>query len=115
VPDSQFPPSGLAGARRGRVLVVVHEQVELLDVDQDRLGVRRRDPLPLGGAAAGPAGPHVAEEVQHQLGHPGRVGGQPGLADAPSLGALMRAAVQRSADGQLTSIGESRKPASRPG
>ena len=73
VPGSQFPPSRLAGGRRGRVLVVVHEQVELLGMDQHRLGVRRRYPLPGGGAAAGLAGPHVPEEVLHQLAHPGRV------------------------------------------
>ena len=82
VPGSQFPPSRLASGRRGRVLVVVHEQVELLDMDQHRLGVRRRYPLPRGGAAAGLAGPHLAEEVLHQLTHPGRVGVQPRLADS---------------------------------
>ena len=82
VPGSQLPPSRVAGGRRGLILVVVHEQVELLDVDQDRLGVRCRDRLPPGGAAAGPAGSHVAKEVQHQVPDPGRVGIQPRVADA---------------------------------
>lgn len=74
VSGSQPGPSLLAGGRRGRVLVVVHEQVELFGVDEHRLRVRRRYPLPLGGAAGGPAGLHVAEEVLHQLAHPGRIG-----------------------------------------
>src|SRR5919112_1312873 len=85
VPGPQPGASPLAGGRRGRVLVVVHEQVELLGVDEHRLGVRRRYPLPLGGAAGGPAGSHLAEEVLHQLAHPGRLRLQPRLADAAGV------------------------------
>ncbi len=44
--------------------------------------MRCRYRLPLGGAAAGPAGSHVAKEVQHQVPDPGRVGIQPRVADA---------------------------------
>jgi hypothetical protein len=64
--------------------VIVREQVELLDVDQDRLGVRRRDPLPCAGAAAGAATGHVAQEVQHQVPDPGGADIRPRLAVATS-------------------------------
>ena len=78
----QLPPGRVARDGRGLVPVVVHEQVELLNVHQDRLGVRCRDRLPRGGPAAGPARLHVAQEVQHQVPDPGRIGVQPRAADA---------------------------------
>jgi hypothetical protein len=94
--------------RCGLVPAVVHEQVELLHVDQDRLGVRRRYRLACGGAAGGPAGRHVAQEVQHQGPDPGRAGVQPRLGDAP-------AGEERVENGQREHPLAEGRPAQQPG
>jgi hypothetical protein len=65
------------GQRRGRrVLVLGHEQGELLDIAGQTLHRSRRQPLPATASAGNLSGAQVAKEVQHESTHLGGVIGQ---------------------------------------